>query len=476
MSKNKKKYAYIGGGVLLLAGIGGAVTVLQSPDKEKEPELVDFNTNSESTHVFSMTPNGLVSLHQIQDGKLLHTFDLKTLATGKTKPIIAPTPKEVNVPAPVVVEKPTDMFQNFEKVELTINAGQNVWEIQESLTPDENMMQMLGMLYKVNVGQDLHPVYPGEKRIFLREKSGNTDSIVEAVPTPTPVEQEEVVEKPSEVGIKDSTYFYQHNKDFTKLYAYNDVESTFYVITQKGEKVQVKILMNNLPLESFTDFVVGDGKIYATFENGKKLAIVNEGNGKVEEVLSLKGVPTWLAVHHGNVFYAHGDKIAKLNNTDWKETEILIGDTSEDYAFVKDKLYALNSFGKDLENNVLIQVSPEDMKVLDLIELKSNNNVFLNENGNDDVLYISQKTKKKNLDGTFEESEHVLPIKEKSLQKNKLVKKIPVVKNALSIGQFVYQLSNEQLHVISATTGENISLIETKKAEQFMPILHELTK
>ena len=74
--------------------------------------------------------------------------------------------KEVKEEKEVVTR---DVFDGFERVPYTIQGGDNAWSIQSSLTPNENIEEMLGMVAETNQKPALHPIFPGDKIYFLKD-------------------------------------------------------------------------------------------------------------------------------------------------------------------------------------------------------------------------------------------------------------------------------------------------------------------
>ena len=98
-----------------------------------------------------------------------------TKKTSPKKEAVVAKEESEKQPDKKVVEKEEkevvvrDAFKGFERVPYTIQGGDNAWSIQSSLTPNENIEEMLKMVAETNQKPALHPIFPGDKIYFLKD-------------------------------------------------------------------------------------------------------------------------------------------------------------------------------------------------------------------------------------------------------------------------------------------------------------------
>jgi hypothetical protein len=458
----------IGVGVAVALTVGaGTYFVLQSPEKDTTPTLEEQVNESMVTKLFAFTNNGEVKLYESKTSTQLDSFDLKSLATGKevvveTKPV-APTTKE---PVKVVTEE----FEGFIRVPHKVVKGENSWKIQESLTPKRDTATMIQLVAKANGKTKLHPIFPGQTLYYLKEKDGSSpEEVVKEVQTGEAIQKQEVQKVVKKVD-ENAVYLYSKSEDFKTLYAYNDIEQTFYSVSEKDKKIEAKVLFTAENLPNVKDFKVVENKLYVSFENGEKVKEINLSDTSKTKEYKLKGTADIFAVRDGFFYYTFADQLAKINLADGEEKTILLGDKSTDYVFTEDNLFILNEFGSKLDNSVLIKVNPKDFKVDDLVELKSNQNAILSEELDTNNIMIGQISKTTDLDKKVVEEPVVLPINKSNLGKELFVKDIPFDKTALEVDNFIYEVKEGTTSIYSGTNGKVVKEIKVGEATKIMPL------
>lgn len=139
-----------------------------------------------------------------------------TEKTSPKKEAVVETEESGKQPDKKVVEKEVkeekevvtrDVFDGFERVPYTIQGGDNAWSIQSSLTPNENIEEMLGMVAETNQKPALHPIFPGDKIYFLKDSvkdvaSSSTEDTKSTEPSDTDTSStgEESNTSPSDTG------------------------------------------------------------------------------------------------------------------------------------------------------------------------------------------------------------------------------------------------------------------------------------
>lgn len=469
---NKKIMIGVGVAVLVTTGVG-AYFILQNNEKDTDNPLDDQLETRTSDKLFASTKNGVVTLFDSTNGKELDEFDLKSLSTGKEiiieeKTIIKEDKPVDKKPEEVV----TSEFEGFIRVPHIVVKGENSWKIQTALTPNRDTASMLKLVQKANNGRQLRLIHPGETLYYLQEKDGSSPEEVvkevqtgEAIKEPT-IEKVKIVKKVDENAV----YLYSKSEDFKTLYAYNDIEESFYKISEKDKKISGELMVSVSDLKNVKDFKVIKNTLYVLYDNGNKVKEIQLDKKQKRKEFQLTNTAELFAVRNSSIFYTYKDQLAKIDVESSKETTILIGDNSIDYLFTEDNLYLLNSFGSKLDNSVLVKVNPSKMNVEDLVELKSNQNAILSESIDTSTIIVGQISKTKNVDNTILEKEVLLPIKPSNLKKEAYVKDVPFDKNALELDGYVYEVKDGSTSIYSATNGEFVNEIDINKATSIMPL------
>lgn len=464
--KNKNRILGVGIVALVLTVGVGTYYVSQTPDKEREPTLDDQFKDSMATKLFAFTDNGLVTLYKSKNGKEMDSFDLKSLSTGK-EIVIEKNPVVVeNKPEKVITEE----FEGYIRVPHKVISGENSWKIQGALTPKRDTASMLKMVAKANGKTKLHPIFPGQTLYYLKEKDGSSpEEVVKEVETGEAIPKQ-VVKKTVKKVDENAVYLYSESEDYKKLYAYNEIEKTFYVVSVDGDKVNGEIIATVPDLKGVKDFKVVENKLYVVFEDGTKVREINLSDNKHVKEYKLQGIADLFAVRSGFVYYTFADKLGKLDLANGEENTVLLGDKSTDYVFTKDNLYILNQFGSKLDNSTILKINPSDLKVDDLVELKSNENAILSEEMDSEKILVGQIIKITDLNKKVKKENVVLPIKLNNLQKDLFVKNVPFDKDAFEVDGFIYEVKDGTASIYSATNGERTKEIDVEKATKVMPL------
>lgn len=83
-------------------------------------------------------------------------FSIISFASNKTKPTISSHEK---------------FLSSYNQVRVTIQKGDTSWNIQNRLTPDEDVREILFNLIKLNGRDNMGNIKPGETVIFLEPKN-----------------------------------------------------------------------------------------------------------------------------------------------------------------------------------------------------------------------------------------------------------------------------------------------------------------
>ena len=472
MSKgmNKKKKVAIGVGFLVGVSAGaGTFYVTQNEDKTETPTLEDQIEKSMVDKMFAYTENGEVRLYDSKNGKELDSFDLKTLSTGKEVVVESKPVQTPHKPAEKKAEVKEE-FEGFLRVPHIVVKGENSWKIQEALTPKRDTATMLKMVAKANGKTKLHPIFPGQTLYYLKEKDGSSpDEVVKEVETGKKFEKE-VVQKTVKKVDENAVYLYDKSDELTVLYAYNDIEKTFYSVTEEEGKVKGEILFALPDVEGVNEFKVVDGKAYILHAGKTKMTEISLDNPAKKKEQTLQGEVDLFTVRDGIIYYTFADQLGKLNMSDGEHEQLLLGDKSTDYVFTTDHLFILNTFGSKLDNSVLMKINPLEMNVEDLVELKSNENAILSEQEDTENVLVGQVVKIKELDKEVRKEQVVLPVNTKNLQKELFIKDVPFNQEAFEVDGFIFEVAKGVTTIYSATNGQKAVEIDVKEATSVMPV------
>jgi len=429
---------YVGAGVALATALGTGWFFYGQSEPTETPGIEDqIEVAQMVKYMASYTENGVVTLYDVESETELDTFDLKTLATGKEIVIeekVTEEPKE---------EPKVDVFKDFEVVPIVIKKGDNTWNLQTSLTPDRNIFHMLPLLSEVNDGKPLHPIYPNETRLFLKEKG-------DAVPKEEP-KTETVISKTVKKVDENAVYIYFKDVNDKSLYAYNDIEKSVYKLTVDEGKWKAETLMSHDDFKEAEWLYVEDGRVWLADKERTRIQVA-EFNGKDVKTIEAKGEMSKWAVQDDTVFYTYNNRMMAYQLNGNKETDIVVGDETIDFVKVKDKFYVLNSFGKKSDNSILLQVNPSDLRVDSLMELKSDQTAILSHSESD-MLYVGKIQKTKSLDGEVVEEPKVLSINLKTLSSDPMNWELVFSPTMMGWSQYLYSVEDGEVKVYRA--GDN---------------------
>lgn len=437
-NQKKKKWMYAGAGVLLATALGTGWFFFGQSEPDDTPGIEDqIEVAQMVKYMASYTENGVVTLYDVENEAELDAFDLKTLATGKEVVLeekVKEKPKE---------EPKVDVFKDFEVVPIVIKKSDNTWNLQTSLTPDRNIFHMLPLLSELNEGKPLHPIYPNETRLFLKEKG-------DAVPKEEP-KTDTVVKKTVKKVDKNAVYIYFKDVNDNSLYAYNDIEKAVYKLSVVEGKWKAEILMSHDDFKQAEWLYVEDGRVWLADKDLTHIQVA-ELDGKDVKTIETKGEMSKWAVEKDTVFYTYDNRMMAYQLSGNKETDIVVGDETVDFVKVKDKFYVLNSFGKKSDNSILLQVNPSDMRVDSLMELKSDQTAILSHSESD-MLYVGKIEKTKSLNGEVIEEPKVLSINLKTLSSDPMNWELVFAPTMMGWSQYLYSVEDDKVKIYRA--GDN---------------------
>ncbi|WCK56958.1 hypothetical protein PP175_27595 (plasmid) [Aneurinibacillus sp. Ricciae_BoGa-3] len=461
----KKKSIVIGVGLALLLGIGAGTLYLHPNSQKTDTSTVLDQIGQQMVkNLLTYTNNGMVTLYDTSTGKVLSTFDLQTLSKGKVVQVKPPTHPSIPQSTPSIMT-----FKDFIQFPVAIKQGDKAWTIQQKLTPKRDIFTMLSFVQQVNGKTNLDLIYPGSTLIFLKEKSDgqSTKAVISAQPITPTTKSTTIQEKSYQSG--QARYLYSKSDDLTSLYAFNDTEKTLYQLSMKGNKIEAKTLLTVSNLPKVSDFKVVNGYLYVLFSNGQSVERIDLANPQKTKQYSLKGKADVWAIKGDYLYYTFGDKLGKINGENGQEMDIAIGEKAQDYLFTKDKLFLLTEFGSKMNNSVLLKVNPTDLKIDDLVEMKTNVNTLLSEQPDTQSVYVGEITSLKDVNGKVNKTPVVLPVNPHSLNKGTYIKHIPYDGKGVEIDGYIYEHQDGKVAVYT-TNGDMVKALRIDKSAEFMPL------
>ncbi|MBP1308665.1 hypothetical protein JOD82_001685 [Paenibacillus sp. 1182] len=454
MSKKKKTVMAVGVGMVATVLLSAGIYFWSSTEGSTQVKE-SVEGSGVASHVLSYTQDGVVSLYALKQKKIVEEFDLKTLSKktadkeiNDQQPKMPPASQTIQKQVKPLIQS-GETFKDFVKVPISVEKGGNAWEIQSKLTPHRNIAAMLRLVMEVNHRMNLHPIYPGEKIIFLKEHKG--EEIVKS----KPVEKlESEVDQRSQQAVKKTTiaknekskFLYYGSVEDKTLYAYSNSDKAIYRMKESAGKLQV------INISKSEHYVTADGLLVTNkqvllFEKGThKLQMIDHNDLNKMETLELEGQPSHYVVYGDSLYYTFGDKLGKLNLVNKEKKSVLLGDDSKGLVVVDYKLYILNAFGTRMTNSVLMKVDPSDLHVDQLLELKTDESAILSK-GETDELYVGRITKEKDLRGNVLKKNEITAINVKTLTMGKSTWFIPFGKESAGYDSHLYMLQNGKLNV-----------------------------
>lgn len=459
---------------------------LGSKKKDNEP-IQETSTNQtieeveveESLQFITATSNGIINLYDTNSDEVIDTFDLKSFTEFTEDKIVKPTdilPKEEPIEEPIEEPEPEpkednliERFKEFIKTKVIVKKGDSSWKIQQSLTPNRNISEMLKLVKEVNGGKPLHPIYPGEERIFLREDDGaieeNTSNVeqepieVEEVEETEEIEEVEDVEEIQDITepmrvtntkhieLDDSTVFYYVKSDDLKaLYAYNDTTKSFYKIAVSDDKINATVLVTDFDLANIKDYRIDDENVYILTDEDNKITYLTISKPSTRDEYVLEGNLDVWTIDDGYLYYTYSDRLGKFDFADQSQIDIDLGDKSIDI-FIKDnKLYVLNNFGSKLDNSVLFKINPNDLKADDLIKLNNNENVIISKN-NDGYIYVGQIHKRTSLEKEEIRTPVLAPISIVNLKEENKIKPFEYTEETMGVFDRIFVMDEDIINI-----------------------------
>ena len=198
------------------------------------------------------------------------------------------------------------------------------------------------------------------------------------------VESEEIKQT---LSLPEGEYIYSINADYDTLYAYDG--KTIRAFDLKKDGLTEKGEISTIEAEGVLAFQT-DGKNIALLSNdGQTLTYQYEKDGETKtETIESVGTVDDFHIHNGILFYSSNTNLYTFSPT--SETSIDLGDQTDVITDFQEQLLVHNRFGSGLHNSILLSLHPDDLKITDLKEMKSETTSLLAFDGDDESFYTSK--------------------------------------------------------------------------------------
>lgn len=467
MSKKKKVLAVLGATSLI--GVTGTCVflVMEGKNETEVPIGEDLSFVHLKEKAITTTANGNIMLYDIKTGQKIDNFDIKTLIEFEDYeiveiPVQEPKPEVKPQSKPQEQETKKNLFHGFERFPISIKKGETVWGIQKKLTPNRNMNEMLRLLEDLNRGKALHPVYPGEIRIFLKEYIPTVEKPAETA-KPAETKKEDVAVKSNKVKKttkldENAQFLYRASDDSRSLYAYNDKVKSFYEIKEGTEKLEAKVIRTDSSLKNVSDYKVINGELFFVCEGENILRGFGLSNPSDLSKYELNGYPDSWTIKDGFIYYTSGENIFAKDMGTGKEISAVSGAKGKDLFFAEDELYLVNEFGKNMNNSLIMKLDKNTLEVLQIDELLSSENKVITRDDSSN-LFIGQIDTSKTLEGEIQKKPVVSVFKKKNLTKDLSIDNIIYNETSVGINGYIYTLRDSKLY-IDASNGSNYKVLD----------------
>lgn len=478
---NKKRLSTIIIAIVAVAALVGVIYFLMHINKNspvnEEPEEMSVEGDGLANFALAFSEDGNLALRDIKDGRIVDKFDLKTLSIPREMTIekVVEQPK-VEAPKPDP-EKAADTYKDFEQIRVTIVKHDNAWNIQSKLTPKRNTITMLRYVRELNDGYDMHPIYPGEQYIFLKEKGetgeGDVDEeeigikIEEVIQVPENKEPEVV--KETKMVTEDHYIFHKDLKNDV-LYAHSDVDMKVYKVKVKKDKLDI------LPIEvedigtpdRFIAKVTeepGSERFFFTYHENPEAIFLKPGEDK--KVIELFGQPDNLILAGDYAVYSFDKSVASYNVEGSDHIQAVIGDTLKELIHTDDQTYALNIFGSDENNSLLMQFDPETLYISRLLELEGDRSSIVSY-GDEKKLFISRVKEGVDHEGSAFEEDQVTEIHTGKMTVDKEDWKVPFLTNGEMDFERLYTKNGDTLDIFVKGESKMQNSIELTESDYLL--------
>lgn len=509
IEKYKSEILITTGFVVIASLLGGIYYI-----KNNEPVPMtqeDYVSYKMPDNIMTVTDDGLVNLYNNQS-ELIKSVDLRDflgVPLEEVKPELIPEPKPELTPEPEppkqeIIETPK-LYEDFVVVQVTIKDKDISWNIQSKLTPNRKIEDMIKLDEKLNKDSVLHPIYPGDTRLYLKEKDC-TENILgetvvmdareselisnEAITSITESEEEkpkeEIQEKKEEelntntIDYKyaDVNFVYSTSNDISKIFVYNDFNNVFMEISMEDKEINVKPILKTDKYYDIDDFKIENDNVYAISKTNKQIyKFTKEPLNNVTKSVDYE-IKDWALYDDKIYLISENTEDLEMFNMNKEEDNddvytLNLGDKNMGIEIVDNNLYILNNFGSQKNNNVVHKFNPKNLASEGWVELEDINNTLIKSASTEKMVLLEKDsiTSSKN-----ETKETLVSVKEN--KNNKLIKDEMVInglraEDSIVKENLLYEKVENKINLKSVTRLENVGTIDIKNEVVFVPIFDD---
>lgn len=453
--------------LLLLVGIGifGVWYYLNAPKDDTSQNNVVVDSESVKYIIGESKEKGILQLYDYNDGKKASEIDLSLLFEN-TKEIV-----EVEKTRKVKVAKNKDIKTlalegDYEVVEQQIKKGDTIWDIQKVYTPELNDQQIVALLFRLakeNNGEKLHPVYPGDKRIFLRpinfvDKDANTEMVE--------IEEKYMVKEEREIPRENFEIIYNKNKiNNGKLYAYLTNDKHLIEITIKKGKFETNSVLKNLPFKNVQQLHTYKDEIVILHDDSKKISTINVLENRMVNSIDVPIAVTWVEIKDNYIAYAFNTKIYVYNTLTGETKENDLGEAIQQPKIFNNSIYLYTNFANEVNNSVYMQLDLKELTITSIEELKAKHNYVMSV---DEDIIVSQHSEEEGKNNTIKNQFYIATLagkKVRLLTRDSNVDKI--YKNSVLTNQQIFIMEDGKLNVYPLEKPKEINRDFPLESERF---------
>lgn len=196
------------------------------------------------------------------------------------------------------------------------------------------------------------------------------------------------------LGSESSKFVFDESDDLSVVYAFDTTTKLFYEVKRDGKKIKASKgksisisdnFINSFDCEDGKLVLLGPEKNKFVYQNissskSKVIDLTKVGIGKVDDFKIVKNA----------IIVTHGNYISNISLKNFKVNTINIGEDSLSIHEFGKKLYIHNSFGKDRNKSILLDINANTLYINDMHVYKNSiANLFKNSN-KDARLYYSE--------------------------------------------------------------------------------------
>ena len=228
----------------------------------------------------------------------------------------------------------------------TIYKGDYWLKVQKEILPSIDPTSLLLLGKTVNPEGRVHPIYPGERVLFLYREDlpvQNTADKVPKLPTLTteiPQEHPDPSLDSDDEDIVVSDYFYQFSE--SGLYVLDNLSSTVFEIVLSDKQLSLKPLSYLGEGMVADSFCVSGNAVYFSIAQNDVFYVSREG--KLDRIYCPEGQEVWTVIDD-DLYFAAQQALYKVDSKSGSFKSVYLGESSSDILATETFIYVSNDFG-----------------------------------------------------------------------------------------------------------------------------------